>query len=176
MKLLSLGLLLGLAACSPGSQPADPSALVTHNDFEAAIGWAGELDATTKVQAHSGQYAIYVDQTREFSLTFNAPLSRLIAFRPRSLRLEAWVYLTDDNSTAKLGVQLVNSATDNTELFGDGIDLQEAAKVHKKWVKVSKTIVLPANVQPTQHLKVFLWRSTATSPVYADDLTITALE
>ncbi|RFP66891.1 hypothetical protein D0N36_02065 [Hymenobacter lapidiphilus] len=130
----------------------------------------------SKVQAHSGRYSIFVDRTREFSLTFNAPLYRTVSFRPHSVEVEAWVYLTDDNSTAELGVQLVNSATDNTELFGDGIKLQEAAKVHKKWVKVAKTIVLPDSVKPTQHLKVFLWRSNATSPVYVDDITIKAIE
>lgn len=179
MKVLSSGLLLlglHLAACSSDKQPTGSNQPQISNDFESTLGWAGNPDVVTKAQAHSGKYAIYVNDTREFSLTFDAPLSQIVDFRPRSLQLEAWAYLTDERSTGQLGVQIVNSATDNTEFFGDGIKLAEAARGRKKWVKVSKTIVLPDSIRPTQHLKVFLWRATAATPIYVDDITVRIME
>lgn len=179
MKLLlcSLAALSLLAACS-SDNPTTPVAdgYIARNDFEASLGWSGDPAAVTKAQAHSGQYSIYVDQSREFSLTYEAPLRQVVGFQPRSLEVEAWVFLTDDNSTGELGVQITDPVHNEKQLFGDGINLQEAAKVHNKWVKVSKSISLPDSLNPDQHLKVFLWRSNATSPVYLDDISIKAIE
>lgn len=176
-SLLYAGLALSLAACSPsGSDQAAAGDYITRNDFESMMGWLPDATALTKEHAHSGSYATMVNPDKEFSLTYNAMLGDMSPHKLRGVTVEAWVFLSDDKGSAKLGLQVVDPDQDNKEVFGDGINLSEQVKEYNTWTKVSKEFLLPDNVTYTQRLKVFLWRSDAASPVYLDDLTIKGLE
>lgn len=176
--LLYLGLALSLAACSSPSSDTDAggAGVLAHNDFESLAGWLPDNSGLTKEQAHSGKYAIMVNQQRDFSLTYDAMLGDLSDHKPRGLMVEAWVYLPDDKSGAQLGMQLMDPEKGGEPLFSDGIALGDEVKTYKTWTKVSKEILLPPTSNYNQRIKVFLWRGGATSSVYLDDLTIKAIE
>jgi hypothetical protein len=171
-NLALLGLLALCACASPYTPPPD-NHIITSNNFEGLLGWVPDAGSLSKEQVHSGSYSLRVGPEREFSLTYDAVLGELRAHMPRGVRVEAWVYLTAQ-STGKLGLVVANP-NDGQSLVNEGIDLSEL-KEFNKWVRVSKEIVFPPNVEYTHHLKCFLWRGSNTEPIYVDDLVITALK
>lgn len=175
-SLLTALAMLSLAACSSNTEFGTPGDYITRNDFESMMGWIPDASALTKDHAHSGQYAIQVNPEHEFSLTYTAMLGNVSPHKLRGIKLEAWVFLPDDKTTGVLGVQILDPAQGNKEIFGSGINLPETVKEYGKWVQVSKDIMLPDNIAYTHNLKVFLWRAGTASTVYVDDLSIKAIE
>ncbi|MCC3155932.1 hypothetical protein LJ737_01695 [Hymenobacter sp. 15J16-1T3B] len=173
-KILPFLALSVLAACSSDKEAASSDAIMS-NDFESVVGWVPDASTISKDHAHSGAYALKVDPSHEFSLTYNTVLGNVTARKPRGVKLEAWAYLNSAQSAGKLGLVVVPPGENAQNVVGDGIELSEV-KDFKKWVKVSKEIVFPASVQSDYILKVFLWRGAASEPVYIDDLKLTALE
>ena len=166
---------LFLAVGCGGSSSTNDANLIAANDYEAVVGWMPDPGSVSREQAHSGHYAVKVDGDHEFGMGYNLPIGKATARKPHKIRLSAWGYMTDDKSTARLGLQLFDP-TAGKEAFGDGIDYSTAVKTPRKWVEISKEITLPATTTSTQDMKVFLWRANATSPAYIDDLRIELID
>ena len=174
---LAGGLLLAAGCGGSGSSAVDytdPN-LIAASDFESVIGWLPDPGTLTKEQAHSGRYSIKVDPAHEFGMGFGLPLGKATIRKPRKIRLAAWGFMVDDKSAARLGLQIMDPAT-GKEIFGDGINYNESIKNYGKWVEISKDVTIPETAASTHELRVFLWRSGATTPAYVDDLRITLLE
>lgn len=166
-----VALLFFLTACSrdtsrkvPVPAPATNRVLVT-TSFEEMDGWVAETPSLTLERARTGRYAIKVDQNTEFSLTYLNQLARLSPKRFDKVRLTAWGYLTAPGS-ASLVFQITRA--DQTTAFYEKIDISRV----NTWEQVSKVLTLPAVLDPTDQVKVYLWRAAATAPVYLDDLTL----
>ena len=129
----------------------------------------------TKEQAHSGKYSVKVGPDTEFGQSYTMQLSKIFDHKPHKLRIFGWAYMTDSKATARLGFQLYDLAQ-NKEIFGDGIDYVDAVKAPGKWVKIEKVITLPATVTGEQQIRVFLYRNSASSPAFIDDLGISEVK
>lgn len=168
--------LAGLGACSADA-PADSvvdANTITFNTFEGGGGWsndAGRNDPTllAKGRAHSGQYAIKVDQNHEFSLTFDMALGLISRHKFKTVRLDAWAFMPSDKATGILGLQVMEPGT-NQQTYGEGIKLKDAVHTYRKWVPVSKEFTLPDNITLAQHLRLSLWRADASDEVLIDDV------
>lgn len=174
---LLLSLML-LGACSSDKKEVkttDGATVVTFNDFEAGGGWFPDPTLLAKGNAHSGQYAMVVNKDHEFSLTFNSPLGLLSPRKFKKLRLEAWAYMPNAGATGNLGIQIMD-ASDQKQLYGDGISFRTAIKEYGKWVPISKEFVLPDTIAANQHLRMFLWRADAQSEVLVDDVKLSIVE
>ena len=167
--------LLAVTSCGGESSAKDDANLIAANDFESVIGWTGEQGTVSREQAHSGRYAVKVDGGHEFGMGYNLPLGQATARKPHTLRVSGWAYKTDDKSNARLGLQLFDPAT-GKEVFGDGIDYSDQVKETRKWVEISKDIKLPETAASGQQLRVFLWRASASTPAYIDDLRIALID
>jgi len=166
-----LGLCL-LSACSSKTTSAD-DILITANDFEATAGWNDNLALLTRKYAHSGQYAITVDKEHEFSLTYQIPLDTVSSQkRIKTLHLEAWAYLLSDKSSGDLVLQISDPAQNNKNTLYETIKLGEAVRTYNNWTLVSKDIPVPNEVTAAQQMKIYLWRSSASEPVFVDDLKV----
>jgi hypothetical protein len=165
-----------LSACS-GSDTATPddSKTITRIDFESSEGWMPTTQALTREQAHSGKFSTKVDGSTEFSMGYSNLLGRMSPARLRKIKLQAWVYLVSDKSQARLGIQIVDPVT-GKEVFGDGITLTDQVKSYKKWTEVSKEITLPENITATQTMKLFLWRGSASTAAFMDDVQVSIIE
>ena len=166
--------LLVFTGCDNTKSDEKAGTQLAFNDYEAVVGWIPNPESVTRERAHSGTYSVRVGPTNEFGMGYDMVLEKIIDHRPHKIRVEGWGYMTDANSTARLGFQLFDGAQ-GKEIFGDGIDYATAVKTPGKWVKISKDITLPATVAGTQQMRVFLWRSMAGSPAYIDDLRISEL-
>lgn len=171
--------LLGLALLAACSSSDDKSAVepgttvITQNDFESLAGWNTAPTALFRGKAHSGSYALKVDQEHEFSTTFDMALGFATPTRIKTLHLEAWAMLPGQKSTGVLGIQIVDPET-NAQVHSFGIKLAEVVKARNKWEKVEADYELPATITSAQHLRLSLWRADAAEVVLVDDIKLTA--
>ncbi|ALW84486.1 hypothetical protein AUC43_04940 [Hymenobacter sedentarius] len=166
-----------VAACGDDTKKnTSEGTLVTENDFESTAGWGVDPAALSREQAHSGTYSIFIDPSREFSLTYENALGQLSPQKFKKIRLSAWVYLQSPKGNGSLGIQITDPAQGNKAVSGEGIGLADVVKKYNTWVQVSKDMVLPDNITSANHLKVFLWRGMATQAIYVDDIRISILE
>jgi len=173
MKRVLLALPLAVLAACGGDSEATNKDVLMKCDFDVLNGWLPDRASLTRDKAHSGTYSIKVEQGRDFSLNYLASLGQLSGTRFRGVRFDAWVYLTDKNSTAQ--VALVTKET------LDGKDLDKvyfdysSVKEYGKWVQVSKEVIFPAGTNFNSAFLFYLWRAGATTPAYLDDVQLTAL-
>jgi hypothetical protein len=173
MKSFFLALpLVALMACNKNSASKDSKDLLMSSDIDSLVGWLPNPNALTKGKAHSGHYALGVDDTHEFSPGYSNIMGQLSSTRLRGIRLSAWAYATDKNSKAKL--EFVVKSADGTEIFRDQTLLGEV-KDFSKWVKINKEITLPAAATYASQIVIYVSRAEATTPAYIDDIQMTAL-
>lgn len=174
--LRSTGLLLGLLlAALGGCRPAaDTAGLLLNTDFEQFEGWVTPLPAFLSTeQAHSGRYAYRVAPGQEFGAAFTAPLGAC-GFVPGRLRLSSWAYLTDGRVRATYLVLSVNCHGRRPDIW-EGLQLSEVVKRYQRWEPVHKIIKLPADLAPTDELKVYVWHAEPDgTPTWLDDLKLEA--
>ena len=160
---------LALAGCAPA---AGPDATLLRTDFEQLAGW-GPADAfLTTERAHSGRYAMRVPAGQEFAGNYRAPLGSVCAFVPTRLRLQSWVYLPSGRSRdTQLVVQVLCHGRRPDVWRALAVDL--VVQRYQKWERVFKYIRLPAGLDPSDELQVYVWHSDPTGePTYFDDLTV----
>lgn len=174
MKFIGLlGLALLLGACTARGPVVDATT-ITFNDFEGGGGWSNDPGRNdpglvARGRAHSGQYALRVDPSHEFSLTFDMALGKISSSKFKTVRLDAWVYMPSAKATAAIGLQLVQP--DGTiAVNGSDIKFGEAVKKYHEWVPVSTEFVLPDDIIPAQHLRLFMWRANASEEALLDDV------
>lgn len=178
MRLLSFFTLLtavgcaGLAGCSSPEMAELPKNLISQNDFESLEGWMPLNPSVTTEKAHSGRYSLRVGGNVDYSMTYTNALSNVSPTRLQKLDVSGWVMLPAKGSTAKLVVEIRNPADATQGIFWETIDLPEQVKELNKWTEVKKTFTLPANLEPTYELRVYLWRGAAGIPAFLDDLVI----
>lgn len=171
--ILGVALLGACSAASTDTTPVDANT-ITFNNFEAGGGWSNDAirnDPTLLKRglAHSGQYAIKVDKDHEFSLTFDMALGLIRPQKFKTVHLEAWAFLPSNKAAGIVGLQVMEHAT-NKQVYGDGLKLGEVVKSYNEWVPVSKDFTLPDNITMNQHLRLSLWRASASEEVLLDDV------
>jgi hypothetical protein len=175
MKIFPVVLALAtLTACgndNPAPDILGKDVLMT-SDIDSLPGWLPDLNALKPGPAHSGKYALRVDNEHEFTPNYKVLLGQLSPTPLRGVKLEAWAYATDNYSSGKL--EFVLRAPDGKELFRDQTRLEQM-KPYGEWVPVSKNIIFPPNINSTTQLVIYVSRSDSHTPAYVDDLKLTAL-
>ena len=176
--LCSIGALaaLTLAGCGGSNESVIDSNVLVDANFDTLVGWIPEAMSGTlaRGKAHSGNYALKVDGTHEYSLGYTAPLGNLSGTRVKKIKVSAWTFLPAAGASATLVVTVGNPATPAEKpVMWEGLSLGKLA-TPGKWVEVSKVITLPENILPTYTLGLYLWREgSASQPIYLDDLRVT---
>ena len=171
LSVLLLGLAV-LAGCA-GSGNGAADKVLSQNDFESMAGWAPATPSLTTERAHSGRYAMKVGEGLEFGANFSSPLVQVSPTRLQKLRVSAWALLTNLDTEAQLVVEVKNPADDSQKIFWESFTLNSKVKSVNSWTKVGKTFTLPATLNPTDELRVYLWRGASPAAVYLDDVELT---
>jgi hypothetical protein len=180
MKSSGLVVMLLLSGCvAPAPQLDIDANTIMFNNFEGGGGWSSDPnrnDASLimKGLAHSGQYALRVDQNHEFSLTFDLPLGKISPSKFKGVHLDAWVFMPSAKATAAIGMQIVQP-DGSIAVNGSDIKFGEAIKTYNKWVPVSTDFILPDNIIPAQHLRLFMWRADASEEALLDDVKLSLI-
>jgi hypothetical protein len=175
MKTLLLALpLAALVACGSDKSAAvvDDKDVLMSSDIDGLVGWISDPNAITKGEAHSGQYSLRVDQSREFSAGYVYTLGQLTPTRIKGIRLSVWAYVPDRNCTARIEFMIKDAS--GKQLLLDQTKLEDV-KEYGKWVQINKDIMLPAETTYSSQINMHMSRSGATSPVYLDDIKFIAL-
>ena len=165
----ALGLLVATSSCATKTEK--PENLLVGNDFEALDGWGIESPSLTREKAHSGQYSIKIQQGIDFSLTYKNLLGKLSPTKISKLRVKGYVYMTKPTG-ASLTVQLMKTGADGAE-FNQSIALAPKVKKAGEWTEVDQLFELPAEVAPSNQLRIYMWGNVGDSIVYLDDLEVT---
>lgn len=175
MALVAGGLLTIASGCS-SSESNSQNALV-FADFEQFEGWVPPSQSLTTDVAHSGTHAIRAGKDIDYSLTYIRPLGVMSAKRFRKVKLTAWAYLTDASAGgANLSFALHDPQQQNQQIFSVNFPLNEQVKSERKWEQVSREITLPANADFGHEVRLFLWKASASSYAYLDDLRVEVVE
>ena len=164
--------LLVLNACSSDTQTAVPENRVTFSDFEELEGWMPAAPLTTE-KAHSGKYSVMVGNGAEFGLGYGNTLGKMSATKISKLTVSGWALRTGLQAKGVIVVAITNPANPAESVFWQALDIHEQVKTYNTWTKVSKEFTLPATIQPTYQIKVYLWLAGSTQPTFLDDVEIT---
>jgi hypothetical protein len=162
-------LLLGLlAGCTSAD---DDHYLLFNSDFEQFQGWVEPLPAfLTTEKARSGRYAFRVSENTEFSNACRTTLEGL-PFLPSKLRLQAWTYLPNRFIGSTSVVVQVNCHGRRPNIW-NRLALEQVVTRYEQWEYLTKTIDLPADLEPTDEVTIYIWCPTGGPPRYFDDLTL----
>ncbi len=166
------------AACSSSDKDTSISdKTLLYSDFEQLDGWCPPNPSLTTDFAHSGRFSIKTAPDIEYSLAYIKTLGLISPKRIKRVKLSAWAYLPEASSgSARLTLAFDDPAQGNKLLLSEAIDLGEAAPEQNKWQEVSKEITLPDNIEFTHEMRIFIWKSSATTPTYIDDVRVDVLE
>ncbi|HEX8328676.1 MAG TPA: hypothetical protein VF629_14130 [Hymenobacter sp.] len=148
-----------------------PKNRVTFNDFESLDGWAPV--PVTDEKAHSGRYSIKVDKAAEFSLGYTNFLGKASPTRISKLTVSGWALRTGGESRAVIVVQVINPANPDEKVYWQSMDMYQQIKTYNTWTRISKEFTLPATIQPTYQLRVYMWLAGSNQPTFLDDVEIT---
>jgi hypothetical protein len=168
---LALAILTACGNDNPAPDILGKDVLMT-SDIDSLPGWIPDPNALKPGPAHSGKYALRVDVEHEFTPNYKVLLGQLSPSRLRGVKLEAWAYATDKNSSGKL--EFVLRTPDGQEMFRDQTRLEEM-KPYGEWVPIRKEIIFPPSVNSTTQLVIYVSRADSQTPAYVDDLKLTAL-
>ncbi|WP_165822195.1 carbohydrate binding domain-containing protein [Hymenobacter edaphi] len=166
--LLGAALVALLAACS-SDKSADSADQIMSTGFEDLEGWVPPSPSLTKEKAHSGKYAIKVDPTIEYSMTYINVMGKVMPSKPNKLHLTAWVMGASKEADAVLTVQMLNPK-DGTSLMNEQMHVKEKIKKPGEWEKVEMEFAVPEKATFTDEMRVYLWRVGSGEPVYMDDI------
>ena len=76
-----------------------------------------------------------------------------------SIVFSYWILCKNDKAIAKTVISIDN-ATDNKNVFWAGNPIKDKVKEYNKWVQVSESFKLPANIDPKNILKLYVWNNS----------------
>ena len=157
-----------LTACGPAPE------ILLDTDFDHFQEWGLQPPGgLTDQMAHSGRYAIKTEVGQDYSATYSTTLERL-SFVPRKLDLSMWAWLTNGR-TREIGVVVQVLREGRGPDFWTALPLEQVVKRYGQWEHVNHTVYLPADLNPADRLKVYLWhQDTRAEATYLDDLRIVA--
>lgn len=168
-------LLAALAGCHPrdGRSEVKERELM-HTGFEELAVWSEDVHPSlTAEKAHSGRYSVRVDAKNEYSATYHAELGKLCNHLPRRFTLSAWVWVPNAKDDALLVISISNPGNP-TPVFHETLFLTDEGPF-MEWKHISRELNVPANINSSSQLAIYLWKANATGPVYADDIRLTEL-
>lgn len=158
---LSLGTLL-LTACH-----AEPEQVVRIG-FEDIDGWISTPPTwLTDTTAHTGRWSGQLLPTDDFSPAFSRTWEALHS--PKTIRVGSWVWLPHGNVHSALTVEVKRG---DESRYYRSIGLQEVVKRYNQWEMVHQIHELPADLQPSDVIKVYLWQWREHYTIKYDDVFI----
>ncbi len=139
-----------------------------YNDFES-MGYWSDLPTIKKGIAHSGQFCTFTDSTAEYSAGMKLPVGDMKVAKPYTITATAWVMANDLNAKAQL---VLNLDSAGKSVAWSGTQTQTVIQAPGKWVGITCTVNVPANVTPDEKLFVFGWAG-GKQAVYFDDVQLT---
>ncbi|TGE20593.1 hypothetical protein E5K00_21600 [Hymenobacter aquaticus] len=162
--ILSLGAFL-LTSCS-----AVPEKVVQIG-FEDIDGWVRTPPAwLTDSTAHSGRWSGQLLATADFGPGFSRTWQDLN--NPKTIRVGSWVWLPHGRVHTALAIEIKRG---EESLYYQNLGLQDVVKRYDQWELVHQTHELPADMQPSDVIKVYVWQWGGHYTIKYDDMFVEKL-
>jgi hypothetical protein len=155
-----------LASCT--SPDVGVNSHVYPQNFDNLKMWTRDA-AVTDEQAHSGKYAAFTDENREFSQTFEMNFDYAIAKGYSGASISVWCMMSDFDCKAAF-VTSIESPDGNHPVYLSP-PLTDFLKKPMSWGQYRTYLKFPALVPPGCKIKVYLW-SSKKQKAWMDDVTI----
>ncbi|MDB5266970.1 MAG: hypothetical protein JWP58_10 [Hymenobacter sp.] len=147
--------------------------VLMNSDFEQFDGWVPTLPPfLSEAKAHSGRYSYFVGAGAEFAGTYHTTLERC-GFIPSRLQLRGWTYLSSGLIRATNVVVEVR-CHDRRPNIWRALAIDQVVRRYQQWEPITKTILLPSDLEPTDEVWVSVWCPERGDSKYFDDLTLEA--
>jgi hypothetical protein len=162
------GLSMSLAGCQRAERPSE--CLLVESDFEQFEGWVAPLPAVLSTEhVHSGRYAEHLADGMVYGPPHLTKLAKC-DFVPRRLRLQAWVYLPSGRIRSTNIIVEIDCHGRRPNIW-TGLEIEQAVRRYQKWERVQKYIHLPADMEASDELKMYLWHpETNGENLWLDDI------
>jgi hypothetical protein len=147
--------------------------LLLHSDFEQYEGWVSPLPVVLSAeQAHSGRYSEHLGPGVVYGPAHQAVLGNC-DFMPGRLHLSAWAYLPNGRVRSTNLIVEVNCHGRRPNIWL-GLELEQVVKRYQKWEYVQKYIRLPADMDASDEIRVYLWHPESDGDnLWLDDIQLT---
>ncbi len=150
---------LFVSSCSsPETKPTISPITMAYNNTEPDD-WNNAYATKPTDNAHSGKTVAYVDSAVEFSLGYSKSMANISKTPIDSVVFSYWVFMKDNKAKAKT-VLSIDKADKSKNLFWAGYLIDEKVKEYNKWMQVTESFKLPANMDPTSVLKLYVWNNS----------------
>jgi len=118
--------------------------------------------------AKNGYFSQKLDEQNEFSTTFTDSIYKISPTLPDSIRVNTWVFTTNDTISASLVFHILEN---NETIFYSNYPLKKHITKTNKWQKFSITIPWRSDFRPHHILKIYFWNKNH-EIFYIDDFNI----
>lgn len=124
--------------------------------------------------AHTGANVLSVNTGAEFTGVYTNALAALLPGGgiPRRLRVRGWAWLPSGRIRSTMLVSTVRCNQRREDVW-QGLPLNQVVRRFQKWERIEQIVSLPADLQPTDQLTVYVWHNEMDGePTYLDDVVI----
>jgi len=177
-KLLFLAAVtLLLSACSSNgndktAKKNTENSITFANDMENASAmipsWLNESTVGEGV-AHSGKFSCMMDETREYSYSFEGKLSNIGKNLPEKVFIKAWIYSTVENPDVSFIIDINNNGK---SVYWNSAVIKTKVPKANKWTEVLSEFDINKPIDINNNIKIFMWNQNKLK-FYFDDIDIT---
>ncbi len=138
--------------------------IITEADFEKN-NWQNETEKQNKDVAHSGMYSQKMDQSTEYSISYETESGKLNLNFSQMLKAESWFYSSDSLRDASLVIAFLKKGQ---LLSYSGMPLRNFYSAKNKWTRAFLFSPVPEN---DCEIRVYIWNPKHET-FYIDDLKV----
>jgi len=146
------------------------SILMSYNNTESGE-WTNLYNVKPYSNAHSGKSVAFIDSLTTYSLGYSNFMENISKTKSDSVIFSYWAFLKNDKAMAKT-VFSIDDKTSGKNIFWAGNPLKERVKEYNKWVKITETFKIPANINPKYFVSIYVWNNSK-EEILLDDFSIT---
>ena len=156
--------------CAKPDEPADCQVWAGYEGIPQA--GTPAMPTLSAERAHSGQFSVRVDQQNVYGHPVDLSWEQL--GKPDQLRVKGWTWMPNLSTRAALVLTVVRPGQ-TAAIDWQSLNLRQVVRRPNQWVPVVKTFNLPAGLQPTDRVIIYLWQAFPGEAVFLDDLCLTKL-
>ena len=157
LVLISMAVIL-FSNCSTNENKRKEAIYMSYNNTELDE-WNGTYSIKKSDNAHSGKSVAFIDSATTYSMGYIKTIENISKTKLDSVVFSYWILCKNDKAIAKTVISIDN-ATDNKNVFWAGNPIKDKVKEYNKWVQISESFKLPANIDPKNILKLFVWNNS----------------
>ena len=168
--LLSAIILLSISCTQKQKVETKDPVLMSSNNTEIEQ-WTNLYNIRKDSIARSGNSVAFINSEAIYSVGYSNTITNISKTKIDSVIFSYWVFLKSDKAQAKT-VLSIDDKSNGKNIFWAGNFFGEKVKEYNKWVKITETFKIPANIDPKYTLSIYVL-NTSKEEILLDDFMAT---